>query len=180
MKKRKHGCMPTVIVGALCFGVFAMYQTADPGSAHNAGKRARMGPPVQLEFVAELDRWCAAYRGGRNEIRKSEIFRSARALTERQRLRSVRGRLSTISTNQGGGELSLAIDVNASGKSVRFRTGRAIKRGGKVYRAAAKLEEGACVIFSARRVRSASVLERGQVCDRSFVATVDALKGCGS
>lgn len=143
---------------------------------------APSGPPHSAPpFVAELQGLCRAYDAAPNEIKKSEIFRYAKQQIEGQRAFTGRGKLDQISTNQGGSELRLVIETRTNGSKQLFATESVfapIKSGSAVYRAAANMREGECVVWSASRFESASLVERSQVCDLDFFARFTALKTC--
>lgn len=96
-------------------------------------------------------------------------------------LKDVRGKLTRIATNQGGSELFVSVEINASGKTATFSTeslSEPIRRGSQVYKAVAELREGACVVVSASRIEPNSVLERSQLCDNDYFARFTKIAAC--
>jgi hypothetical protein len=88
-----------------------------------------------------------------------------------------RGTLAQLSTNQGGSELTLGIKVG----EVEFTTEALfapVKKGSPVYKAAAELREGQCVVFSADKLEPSSMLEESKVCDLDYFANFTAMKPC--
>ncbi len=53
-----------------------------------------------------------------------------------------------------------------------------VKKGSPVYRAAAEMHEGQCVIFSADKLEPSSMVEESKVCDLDYFASFTALKPC--
>lgn len=104
-------------------------------------------------------------------------FEDNKTLLRGTKVDGAHGKLTMISTNQGGGELKLTINVG----DVEFTTESLlapIVKGSAVYAAAADMKEGQCVIFSAARIRSSSMSERSKVCDTDYFANFTSLKPC--
>ncbi len=120
---------------------------------------------------------CAEYRTAPNEIKKSAIFNAHKSFVARTKLADVRGTLTEISTNQGGGELKLSIKVGDA-EFVTEALLAPVKKGSRVYRAAAEMHEGQCVIFSADKLEPSSMVEESKICDTDYFASFTALKPC--
>ena len=134
-------------------------------------------PESALPWIAEVKSGCAAYKSAPNEIKKSAVFNEVKALVARTTVESVRGKLKQLSTNQGGSEVTIRIDVG----DVEFTTEglfSAIKKGTPVYDAAAEMKIGQCVIFSAEKLKPSSITEQSQVCDTEYFATFTKLAPC--
>ncbi len=135
------------------------------------------GAAASLPFVAKVEANCSRYKAAKNEIQKSAVFTDNEELLSEVTLTDVRGVLKKLSTNQGGGELSLHIHVG----EVEFATESLfapIKKGTDVYKAAAELAEGQCVVFSASGLRASSITEQAKVCDPEYFAKFTAVKAC--
>ena len=134
-----------------------------------------------MPFLNQLQDLCKAYKEAPNEIRQSEIFRTASALLAKQKLRGVRGVLARISTTHGGDELSLRVVVEGGNRNAVFATESIfapIPRGNKVYRQAADLSENKCVLFSVSGLKPNSMMEVSKVCDWDFFARFTDLTAC--
>lgn len=92
-------------------------------------------------------------------------------------MQNARGRLTGLSTNQGGSELTITIKAD----DVEFQTEglfAPITQGSAVYNVAADMKTGQCVVFSAKRLKAASMTERAQVCDLKYFADFTSLAPC--
>lgn len=128
-------------------------------------------------WIATVKANCAAYKAAPNQIKKSATFRANQELLASTGVQNARGKLTTLSTNQGGSELTLTIKIN----DVEFQTEglfAPIKQGSAVYNAAADMKEGQCVVFSARKLKAASMTEQAQVCDLDYFADFTSLVPC--
>ncbi|EYF05991.1 hypothetical protein [Chondromyces apiculatus] len=142
-------------------------------------RRAAPAPgPSELPWLATVKENCAEYRDAPNDIKRSAIFNAHKSFVRAMKLTDVRGTLTTISTNQGGSDLTLKIEV---GDDVEFTTEALfapVKKGSQVYRAAAEMREGQCVVFSADKLEPSSMMEMSKVCDTEYFANFTSLKPC--
>lgn len=181
MASKKLGCggfLVLMFFGGSCLALCNGFNDAQERGANDA-RLARAAAEKGLPFLGELRSACAAYRSAPNEIKKSEIFKRTQTLVKSQRLKDVEGILRGLSTNQGGSELALRIEVGSAEFSTESLLGP-IKQGSPVYKTASEMREGQCVRFSAERLETSSVLEESQVCDPEFFARFTSLKACGT
>ena len=108
------------------------------------------------------------------------MFRQATALLKKQSVKDVRGTLTKLSTLQGGKEVTIKIEVEGPAGNVTFDTGMSnwLKRGTAVYNQIGELAEGQCVVFSAKNLDPASLLEKSKVCDWDFHVKFTQVKPC--
>jgi len=78
-----------------------------PAAAANKAPDAEQ----QLPWIGAVKQACARYKSAPNVIKKSAAFRETSALLSQSTVDGVRGKLTGLSTNQGGGELKLTIAV---------------------------------------------------------------------
>lgn len=131
----------------------------------------------QIELVSKSRAACAKYESAPNEIRKSEIYRLHQAWVPKNVVANARGTVESLTTDQGGDEVRLAI--RASGGT--FNSSPIISpivRGTALYNGAAELAEGECVLFSARNIQSGGFLERSKVCDLDYFVEFTLLLPC--
>ena len=129
-----------------------------------------------LPWISQVQANCSAYRAAPNEIKKSAVFRSNNATLSGAKVFGVRGKLTELTTSQGGDSLRLTITVG----DVEFQTSPldSIAQGSATYNAAADLATGQCVVFSATQLSSSSVLEQSKVCDTEYFARFTSLSRC--
>ena len=192
-KKTSPWVWVAVVFGALfaCGGIKNCGKSTTEVTSANSSPpdRAAAAPPTsrraqtkdevasQLPWVAEVHSNCERYKSAPNEIKKSAIFNDNSSLVAKSSVKNMKGKLSRLSTNQGGDELTLEIDVG----DVEFSTEgllSPIKKGSAVYNAAAEMTKGQCVIFSASGFKASSMVEQSQVCDTEYFATFTALSSC--
>jgi hypothetical protein len=172
-----------IITGLMVIGIIVSGGNASRGGAGSGGGTQPYSgggsseAAAALPFVAKVQNNCAKYKAGKNEIQKSAVFAENEKLLEELHLTDVKGVLKKLSTNQGGSELSLHIDVG----DVEFATESLfapINKGSDVYKAAAEMSEGQCVVFSASSLRASSITEEAKVCDTEYFAKFTSLKPC--
>jgi hypothetical protein len=161
------------------FAVFALLAFGSDKSSKSSDKDDPGGKDDEsgLPFIKEVKANCDKYKSAPNEIKKSAIFKANEEQLSAVSLKDVRGKLKSMRTSQGGGELTIRIDVG----SVEFTTESlfaAIKKGSPVYDAVTDMTEGQCVIFSAEGLKASSVVEQSQVCDTEYFAKFTSVKGC--
>lgn len=130
-----------------------------------------------LPWVETVEANCAAYKAAPNQIKKSEVFNRNTALIGKTKVSNVKGELTSLTTTQGGDELSLRVKVG----EVEFHTESLfgpIKKGSAVYKAATDLSEGQCVVFSASSLKASSLMEESMVCDPEYFAVFTSIAPC--
>ena len=130
-----------------------------------------------LPWVTEVRSNCERYKSAPNEIKKSAIFNDNAALVSKASVKNVKGRLARLSTNQGGDELTIEVDVG----DVEFATEglmSPIKKGSGIYNAASEMSTGQCVVFSADHFKPSSMVEQSKVCDTEYFANFTSLAAC--
>ena len=173
-----------VLLAGTCYGVC---HQKDPNEDKNPSVLYSMtnGTSVSSEtleslpWLGQIQENCRSYNAAPNDIKRSEIFRANESALGRVRIKEVKGKLRDLFTTQGGGRLRLRISVG----SVAFSTEiifDPIARGSKVYAQASTLQEGDCVVFSARSIESNSMLEKSKVCSFGHFATFTAVRRCGT
>jgi hypothetical protein len=142
------------------------------GSSKSADSEA-----AGLPFISEVKANCDKYKSAPNDIKKSAIFTANEETLSTVSLKDVRGVLKSMRTTQGGGELSIRIDVG----EVEFKTESlfaAIKKGTPVYDAVTDMTVDQCVVFSAEGLKASSVVEKSKVCDTEYFAKFTSVKPC--
>lgn len=130
-----------------------------------------------LSWVSRQRKLCNAYQEAPNEIKKSNIYRDTLRLLNGASVDGLKGVLTMISTNQGGGLLNISIDVGeAEFKNQALFA--SIPRGSSVYKQVEILSEGSCVIFSAKKIEPSSAFEENRVCDLDYFAKITEIKPC--
>jgi hypothetical protein len=169
-----------IVTALVVVGVIANAGKSGGGTSAGSGGGGGSQPyaaAASLPFVAKARANCDRYKASKNEIQKSAVFTENEELLSQVSLSGVKGVLKKLSTNQGGAELSLHIDVG----DVEFATESLfapIKKGTDVYKAAAELSEGQCVVFSASSLRASSITEEAKVCDTEYFAKFTAIEAC--
>ena len=161
-------CSGLAVVGAMASG--------EKGTA-SAGPGAVAPAAQQLPWISLMQGNCDRYKAAPNDIKKSAIFKENEEMLEGTSLTDVRGKLTMLQTDQGGDELKLTVKVG----DATFTTESvfsAIKKGSPVYEAAAELTEGQCVVVSASKIKTSSMLEQSKVCDLDFFADFTAIRAC--
>jgi len=149
--------------------------TAAPNVKGGPAPKADEAPAPS--WVATVKDNCGRYKAAPNEIKKSAIFTENEALLQRSGVDEIKGKLTRLSTGQGGDRLSLKITVG----DLEFATESLfapIKKGSAVYNAAAEMTVGQCVMFSAKGLKASSVVEQSKVCDTEYFANFTSLKPC--
>jgi hypothetical protein len=162
-----------IVSGLLVLGVIINVANGGIRSSSSSSNSS----PASLPFVSKAQANCERYKDAKNEIKKSEIFRENEDMLKDVELTDIKGTLKSISTSQGGADLSLRIEVG----DVTFATEglfAPIKKGSAVYKTASDMSEGQCVIFSASGLQANSVVEQSKVCDTDYFAKFTSLKSC--
>jgi hypothetical protein len=173
----------------LCGGLKACGKGASEGSNTTSSSRPReqgaSAPQTSrkdqeqaaLPWVAEVHANCERYKGAPNEIKKSAIFNENAALVAKASVKSVKGKLARLSTNQGGDELTIEVDVGDVELSTEGLMSP-IRKGSAIYTAASEMSTGQCVVFSADHFKPSSLVEQSKVCDTEYFANFTALAAC--
>lgn len=162
--------------GLLCLAILACCDS-DKKKSSPEEKAVQTQVEAQLPWLATVRSNCEAYNAAPNEIKKSAVFRKNKAHLKTVSVKDVKGKLKSMSTDQGGSEVTLRIMVG----SVEFATESlmgAIKRGSNVYKQVTDLTEGQCVIFSAKKIEAKSMMEQSKVCDFEYFAKFTDVKPC--
>lgn len=174
-KKGRGWLWAIVIVGGALFTCGGLAALGSAMSKRDAGKGA--SATAQLPWIGLMQGNCGRYRAAPNEIKKSAIFRENEQLIEESSLSNVTGKLAVLSTDQGGDTLTLHVRV---GEAI-FKTGpftSPIAKGSPIYETATDMREGDCVVFSAEKLRAASLVEQSKVCDLDFMVNITDLRTC--
>lgn len=140
--------------------------TVQPASAGAAGM-----PESQRDVLVLYAQACAEYDAQPNEIKMSAVYRkSTEILARAAPVAGWTGTLKRISTNQGGSNATLVIDIGDS--EVRDDN---VALGSPVYLAASNMREGQVVTFSGRSLSDFNVTERGKVCSPDFQINLTSL-----
>ena len=158
-------------------------QVADPDrtSSHRptlSAKEIWSAPERQLSWIASVKDNCTRYDAAPNDIKKSEVFNQNNALLDTVFAENVVGKITSISTNQGGDELLLKIEVGPVTLTDGGGFFSNIRKGSEIYNAAANLTKGQAIVFSAKSFEPASAFERSKVCDLDYDASITHLAPC--
>ena len=176
------GTILLIVFGCLFGGCAAMCGIASKAQVKGAEAREmrqakqQEAASVALPWTTNVKANCAAYQAAPNEIKKSAVFNSNQQLLSGVSLQGVQGKLKRLSTNQGGGNLDLKIEVG----DVEFtsRPLSPIKRGSAIYDAATEMSVGQCVTVSATNVSASSMVEQSKVCDLEYFVDFASLAPC--
>jgi hypothetical protein len=132
---------------------------------------------AQIAWLPTVHANCERYQAAANEIQQSAIFRENERFVTGKELRNVTGTLDTLSTDQGGDGLTLAVKV---GDDVDLSTdvSHPIPLRSAVYQQASVLAEDQCVVFSATVLGASSMMEESKVCDTEYVVRFSSIRPC--
>lgn len=165
----------TVLFGS-CVAIGAIGGKGGKGTASTSGAELPAASNA-FPWLAQVKQNCDAYDAAPNDIKKSAIFRANEGLLGRVSVQNARGKLAMLRTNQGGSELSLA--VKADGAEFKTESMFApIRQGTPIYDVASELKVGDCVVFSVKKIETASLIERSKVCSADYFADFASLAPC--
>lgn len=172
-------CIVSSIIGGGKSGGASGASSGSVSPAPVAANAAPKPPPEteQLPWVATVRSNCAAYKAAPNDIKKSAIYNENEALIAKTKVANVKGKLAGLRTDQGGAELALKIEVGDVEFSTESLFGP-IKKGSAVYTAATDMAVGQCVVFSASKLESSSMVEQSKVCDPEYFAVFTSVAPC--
>ncbi len=176
-RKKTHPVTMALAI-SMVLGMGWCFKAAIKGERPGRAKATAIDAAKTLPWVADVRSKCRAYRAAPNDIKRSEIYRAVAFSLKAVRIKQAKGRLAVLATTQGGDELRLVIEVGEVTLQTESLFGP-IKRGSRVYKQASGLREGSCVVFSARGVKPASMMERSMVCDLDYFARFTSVAGCG-
>ncbi len=147
---------------------------------------------MQNSLHEGLKQFPELYRNAPNEIKKSEIYRSANewrkefAVKNGCGIAAWEGIVSDISTTKGGGMASVSIKSEFAGFRIFFKSGMRIEQGSKLYAMIEPLREGANVVFSGSFIkddvkgyREVSLTERGSLDEPEFEVDFTEIRTSG-
>ncbi len=155
-----------VVTTILAFGLLA--------GCEKKNKEEQWKPIVDsLPWMIDVLEWCETYRTTQSVADQQDISNRVRSVLTTAEVKSVKG---TVEKLMASGPDQFALQVMV-GEEVRFASqskDRPIERGSKVFEQVAKLEQGQCVIFTAKELMPIATFQRGVVCDpRYYVRFLD-------
>ncbi len=186
-----------IISALLVYWIYSSYiSPSKPDQPSNREIASIEYPGNQSNFHNINISFPSQYKSAGNEIQKSNIFnlcnaaRSKNAKSFQYKINNWVGKITSITTDQGGEKAFIEIESNASGFPITYRTinnsfsdigiGSALKINSKVYNQVKQFTSGALVKYSGkfikdseRGLKETSLTEEGCVTSPEFVIIFD-------
>lgn len=130
-------------------------------------------------WLDDVDAFCTRYREQTNEIKASAVFRELKQFVGSRNVKQAKGRLRSLSTDQGGSSVMIRIDLDEVETELATSVFAPIRRGTSVYRQLEELDEGDCVLVTTTGgLKPSSLREESQVCDKEYFAQFSRIERC--
>ena len=156
-KSWKMGCLTTFVIIFIIGAIGSLFDDKDKSSISNTSKSSISNTskpnveskyhPLQIQFEKERAALKTEYEFAKNEIKKSAVFNKSRKRTcdfvnaHGSNFTNWYGKLTYLSTDQGGDKVSITITSNYHNLEVQYED-FGIKMGSSVYNQVAELVKG--------------------------------------
>jgi|GEM_PF-5343336 hypothetical protein len=161
------------------FALLAGGSLDDPESTEERQAKNEISVEAVKEFT-QLSKYCEEYRGGANDIRKSEIYKEYLSAMKSFSVTNGTGEIAMIETDKGGKNLTIQVTAGA----LTFQNKDYPKKKSAIYQAVKAMSVGDCVTFSTKKARSLMSTpaydgsEESVVCDDSFLTVFTSIQPC--